>query len=167
MSTVITSDKPSAGWGLRHLNDGREIPEVAFGSWQAQDRSDIPVEDQVSLALDKGFIHIDTAQTYRYVGQEGSAARAEPARAGSGEAEEGRSSDLGLMVGLRICRNEAEVGQAIKDFDGPKPWVTTKWSGTDDKGVWQSLDESLAKVSRSSVARRPPPRLNRPSLTGS
>lgn len=66
MSTEYLSEKkPHAGWGLRRLNDGREIPEIGFGSWQAQDRSTIPVEDQVELALERGFVHLDTAQVYR------------------------------------------------------------------------------------------------------
>ena len=42
------------------LNDGREIPQIGFGTWK------IPKEvcsSQVDQAIDLGFDHIDTAQS--------------------------------------------------------------------------------------------------------
>ncbi|ORY23710.1 NADP-dependent oxidoreductase domain-containing protein [Naematelia encephala] len=88
------------------LNDGRVIPQIGFGSWK------IPKEvctGEVEQAIDVGFDHLDTAQTYR---------------------------------------NEEEVGQAIKESGLARKelWITTKWSGTDDKGPAQSCSESLEKI---------------------
>ncbi|KAK4688318.1 hypothetical protein P7C73_g1796, partial [Tremellales sp. Uapishka_1] len=44
--------------------------------------------------------------------------------------------------------NEEEVGQAIKEsgLSRKELWITTKWSGTDDKEPRQSCEESLAKL---------------------
>lgn len=88
------------------LNDGRKIPQIGFGSWK------IPKDvctGEVDQAIDVGFDHLDTAQTYR---------------------------------------NEEEVGQAIKEsgLSRKELWITTKWSGTDDKDPKQSCEESLAKL---------------------
>lgn len=58
---VIDAVEP-AGWGYRLLNDGRELYELGFGSWQIGDRSDTTVQDQVNLALELGYVHFDTAQ---------------------------------------------------------------------------------------------------------
>lgn len=42
-------------------------------------------------------------------------------------------------------RNEEEVGQGIKE-SGEKVWLTTKWSGTDNKSIRESINDSLTKV---------------------
>ena len=43
-------------WGVIELNDGRKIPEVAFGSAKGR------TVDHLVAALDAGFTHLDTAQ---------------------------------------------------------------------------------------------------------
>lgn len=107
------------------LNDGHRIPAIAFGSWK------IPKEVtayQVGQAVDVGFDHIDTAQ--------------------------GRSSDRSFFTSTKILTtrivyyNEEEVGQAIKEsgLSRNELWVTTKWSGIDEKGARQSIGESLEKL---------------------
>ncbi|KAL7410205.1 Aldo/keto reductase [Mrakia frigida] len=45
------------------LNDGRKIPEIAYGSWTLGNGRE--VIDQVEQGLDTGFDHLDTAQVYR------------------------------------------------------------------------------------------------------
>lgn len=47
-----------------------------------------------------------------------------------------------------MYRNEEQVGQAIKEAGLARKdlWVTTKWSGVDDKGAQQSINESLEKL---------------------
>ncbi|CED84688.1 Aldo/keto reductase family proteins [Phaffia rhodozyma] len=66
------SDKTSAHVPVVKLNDGREIPQIAFGTWK------IP-EDvctlQVTQAVELGFSHIDTAQAYRNEAEVGKAIR--------------------------------------------------------------------------------------------
>ncbi|EIN04776.1 Aldo/keto reductase [Punctularia strigosozonata HHB-11173 SS5] len=49
-------------WNSRKLNDGRTIPEIAFGTWTLGNGQD-PI-DYVDNALDAGFSHLDTAQAY-------------------------------------------------------------------------------------------------------
>lgn len=44
------------------LNDGVAIPQLGFGVWQVPPGK--PVIDAVSVALDAGYRHIDTAQMY-------------------------------------------------------------------------------------------------------
>lgn len=49
-------------FGTRTLNDGNEMPEIAFGSgskWKGHD-----VADYVSQAIEVGFSHLDTAEVY-------------------------------------------------------------------------------------------------------
>ncbi|KAI5478666.1 NADP-dependent oxidoreductase domain-containing protein [Pseudohyphozyma bogoriensis] len=105
-------EKSASGWGLIELNDGRKIPEIGWGSWTAG--SGQTVVDQVYQAIDTGFDHIDTAQTYR---------------------------------------NEAEVGQGIKEaaLSRKDLWVTTKWTKVDGKGIDQSVHESLEKLKLKSL----------------
>ena len=103
------------------LNDGRKIPQIGFGSWK------IPKPDaagQVDQAIEVGFDHIDTAQ--------------------GGQV-------LWLKERLAdsvVYYNEEEVGQAIKESGLARSelWVTTKWSGVEDKSPGQSIDESLEKL---------------------
>ncbi|KIO23259.1 hypothetical protein M407DRAFT_214936 [Tulasnella calospora MUT 4182] len=50
-------------FGKVTLNDGREIPEIAFGTgsvWKRQDATPF-----VAQALQSGFVHVDTAQAYQ------------------------------------------------------------------------------------------------------
>lgn len=43
-------------WGTRKLNDGRELPEIGFGTWTAG--AGQTVVDQVEQAIETGFDHI-------------------------------------------------------------------------------------------------------------
>ncbi|KAL8277364.1 hypothetical protein RQP46_010204 [Phenoliferia psychrophenolica] len=99
-------------WGTVTLNDGRKLPEIGWGSWKVG--SGDTVVDQVEQAIEVGFNHIDTAQTYG---------------------------------------NETEVGDGIREsgLDRKDIWLTTKWSGTDGKGIQQSIHESLEKLGVKSV----------------
>jgi len=57
-------------FGTFKLNDGNEIPAIAYGTGTANAGKD--VGDLVELALETGFTHIDTAQIYKneaYVGE--------------------------------------------------------------------------------------------------
>lgn len=50
-------------WTTITLNDGTSIPNIAFGTWTlGNGRTPI---DQVDQAIETGFDHIDTAQSYR------------------------------------------------------------------------------------------------------
>lgn len=49
-------------WDKITLNDGRLLPEIGWGSWKVG--SGQTVVDQVEQAIETGFNHIDTAQTY-------------------------------------------------------------------------------------------------------
>lgn len=51
----------------------------------------------------------------------------------------------------QIYFNEDKVGEALELFDGPKPWVTTKWSGAGGKGIEESIHESLDFLKLKSV----------------
>ncbi|KAJ9098979.1 hypothetical protein QFC20_005797 [Naganishia adeliensis] len=88
------------------LNDGRQIPEIGFGTWKIP--QDV-TSQQVQQGIEVGFDHVDTAQVYR---------------------------------------NEVEAGQGIRDtgLKREQLWITTKWSGVDDKPVRQSCLESLEKL---------------------
>jgi len=100
------------------LNDGRKIPQIGFGSWK------IPKDvctGQVDQAIDIGFDHIDTAQgTFICI----------------------------ASCSLPVYHNEEEVGQALKESGLARKeyWLTTKWSGLDNKNARQSCEESLEKL---------------------
>ena len=100
------------------LNDGRKIPQIGFGSWK------IPKDvctGQVDQAIDIGFDHIDTAQgTFICI----------------------------AFCSLPVYHNEEEVGQALKESGLARKeyWLTTKWSGLDNKNARQSCEESLEKL---------------------
>lgn len=47
------------GWGYRTLNDGRQLPEIGYGSWLIG--SGGTVVDQVEQAIEVGFSHIGTS----------------------------------------------------------------------------------------------------------
>ena len=53
-------------WGMKKLDDGRSMPEIAFGSATVRhpDAKAKTVDDLVA-ALDVGFSHLDTAQRKR------------------------------------------------------------------------------------------------------
>jgi len=50
-------------WDLIKLNDGHQIPSIAFGTWKLGNGQG--TTDTVETALSVGFDHIDTAQIYR------------------------------------------------------------------------------------------------------
>jgi len=50
-------------WELISLNDGHQIPSIAFGTWKLGNGQG--TTDTVETALGVGFDHIDTAQSYR------------------------------------------------------------------------------------------------------
>ena len=104
------------------LNDGSKIPSIAYGS------SGIPLDqtpDQIDMAIDVGFEHIDTAQGKSHIHQ--------------------NNSDSSLYSAYR---NELETGKGIKasGLSRKEIWVTTKWSNIDNKKPRQSCEESLDKL---------------------
>ncbi|KIJ19621.1 aldehyde reductase [Paxillus involutus ATCC 200175] len=60
-------------WDLIRLNSGYYIPSIAFGTWTLGNGQS-PI-DQVEQALDNGFNHVDTAQSYRNEAEAGTALR--------------------------------------------------------------------------------------------
>jgi len=60
-------------WGKIKLNNGTEIPNIAFGTWTAGNGQQST--DQVEQALGVGFDHVDTAQVYRNEAEAGQALR--------------------------------------------------------------------------------------------
>jgi len=60
-------------WENIKLNDGTEIPSIAFGTWRIGNGQG-PI-DQVDQAFSVGFDHIDTAQAYRNEEEAGIAIR--------------------------------------------------------------------------------------------
>ncbi|KAJ7119705.1 NADP-dependent oxidoreductase domain-containing protein [Mycena epipterygia] len=60
-------------WDSIQLNDGREIPSIAFGTWK-MGNGDGPIS-QVDQAISVGFSHVDTAQSYRNEAEAGIAIR--------------------------------------------------------------------------------------------
>ncbi|KII85495.1 hypothetical protein PLICRDRAFT_69888, partial [Plicaturopsis crispa FD-325 SS-3] len=60
-------------WGTIKLNDGHTIPGIAFGTWKLGNGQS-PI-DQVDQALDVGFSHVDTAQSYGNEAEAGKALR--------------------------------------------------------------------------------------------
>ncbi|WWC57732.1 uncharacterized protein I303_100266 [Kwoniella dejecticola CBS 10117] len=62
----------------------------------------------------------------------------------------GQAIDLGFdhLDTAQVYRNEEEVGQAIKESGLARKdlWITTKWSGVDDKDPLTSVKESLEKL---------------------
>jgi len=105
------------------LNDGRKIPQIGFGTWK------IPQEvtaAQVDQAVEVGFDHIDTAQG----------------------ALIGNIPPAYVRSLIIVYRNEEQVGQAIKEGGLARKdlWITTKWSGVDDKDAQVSINESLEKL---------------------
>ncbi|KAF7350829.1 Aldo-keto reductase [Mycena sanguinolenta] len=58
-----TTDSDSMTWKKHKLNDGYEIPGLAFGTWRIG-RGEVPTS-QVRQAVAVGVSHIDTAQLYR------------------------------------------------------------------------------------------------------
>ena len=106
------------------LNDGRRIPNLAFGTGSALKRQDVTA--QVLAALKAGFTHIDTAQAYRNEQTVGKALE---------EFFKGRKGEAGVDVEKGFCRREQRE----------EVWVTTKLgSGTD--GAVGELLKSLEKV---------------------
>lgn len=92
---------------------------------------------QVDQAIHLGFEHIDTAQscTSVLISNGGDRARADP--------------PLSRLLGLVWTDgNEVQAGEAIRGsgLSREEIWVTTKWSGIDDKSPRQSCEESLQKV---------------------
>jgi hypothetical protein len=126
------------GVGTSLLNDGRKIPNLAFGTGSVMKGSD--VSGYVTSALKAGFIHIDTAQAYR------------------NEASVGEG--LENWISIRKRRHDGDVEKSYyedveksqcqpRSFQGLQErgdvWVTTKYSGG-PKGPLEELKDSLSKV---------------------
>ncbi|WVQ64437.1 uncharacterized protein L199_002603 [Kwoniella botswanensis] len=62
----------------------------------------------------------------------------------------GQAIDVGFdhLDTAQVYRNEEEVGQALKESGLARKdvWITTKWSGVDDKDPKTSCEESLQKL---------------------
>ncbi|WWC97436.1 hypothetical protein V866_004316 [Kwoniella sp. B9012] len=62
----------------------------------------------------------------------------------------GQAIDVGFdhLDTAQVYRNEEEVGQALKESGLARKdvWITTKWSGVDDKDPKTSCEESLRKL---------------------
>ncbi|KAH9919527.1 NADP-dependent oxidoreductase domain-containing protein [Fomitopsis serialis] len=61
-------------WSPIRLNDGTEIPSIAFGTWKLGNGQ--TTMERVNQALEVGFTHIDSAQVYRNESEAGDALRA-------------------------------------------------------------------------------------------
>jgi diketogulonate reductase-like aldo/keto reductase len=121
--------------GSTKLNDGRYIPNLAFGSGSAMRGKD--ASGPVLAALTAGFRHVDTAQAYRNEETVGSAIHEwfddDVALAyQEGETTEYRSSSHSVTNSTSSSNRE--------DI-----WVTTKYNG-DELGPLKSLQESLEKA---------------------
>jgi diketogulonate reductase-like aldo/keto reductase len=106
------------------LNDGRRIPNLAFGTGSALRGRDATV--QVVVALKAGFIHIDTAQIYQNEQSVGMALR-EYFKSHGGD------MDGDVEKGLHRPKRREDV------------WVTTKLSNGTDRAIGE-LQKSLKKV---------------------
>ena len=110
--------------GHTELNDGRAIPNLAFGTGSAFRGKD--VYDTVTAALKAGFRHIDTAQAYHNEDSVGQAikdwTKSESCLENSGDEEKLQSAN--------------ERGQL---------WITTKYSGG-PAGPYKELKSSLQRV---------------------
>lgn len=106
------------------LNDGRRIPNLAFGTGSALRDQDASA--QVIAALNAGFTHIDTAQVYH------------------NEQTVGKALD----EFFKSRKNKTDV-DVEKGFYSPKRreaiWVTTKL-GNGSAGAVGELHKSLEKV---------------------
>lgn len=106
------------------LNDGRRIPNIAFGTGSVLKGEDVTT--QVVAALKAGFTHIDTAQFYRNEQTVGKA--------------------LNEFFKSHKDKNDVEVE---KGFYRPKRreaiWVTTKL-GNGTAGAVGELYQSLKRV---------------------
>ncbi|KAJ7770284.1 NADP-dependent oxidoreductase domain-containing protein [Mycena maculata] len=60
-------------WETFKLNDGHQIPAIAFGTWKLGNGAS--TISQVDQALSVGFSHVDTAQLYRNESEAGTAIR--------------------------------------------------------------------------------------------
>lgn len=116
--------------GSTPLNDGRHIPNLAFGTGTALKGKD--AQDAVRAALYAGFRHVDTAQIY---GNEESV--------GNGLGD--WLGDEGERKEAICCRGDLEVGMGVKANRREDLWVTTKYGGG-AKGPFEELKESLRKV---------------------
>jgi len=67
----VVADMP---WNTIKLNDGTEIPSIAFGTWKLGNGQ--TTIERVNQALEVGFTHIDSAQVYRNEREAGDALRA-------------------------------------------------------------------------------------------
>jgi diketogulonate reductase-like aldo/keto reductase len=110
------------------LNDGRYIPNLAFGTGSVLKRQDATA--QVLAALNAGFTHIDTAQMYQNEQTVGKA--------------------LSEFFKTRKDKTNVDVDVDVeKGFYSPKRreaiWVTTKL-GSGTAGAVGELRKSLEKV---------------------
>jgi diketogulonate reductase-like aldo/keto reductase len=105
------------------LNDGRRIPNLAFGTGSALFGRDVTA--QVVAALEAGFIHIDTAQAYR------------------NEQTVGRA--LKEFLGNHKNKMDVDVEKGLCHFGRGDIWVTTKL-GNGTCGAVGELQKSLEKA---------------------
>ena len=109
------------------LNDGNKIPFLAFGTGTSFVRKD--VTEPVSLAVEKGFTHLDCAQVRAY----------------------GIDWSFSVFtVGIQSYQNEDTLGAAIKASGKPRElfFITTKLSSALEPGdtVSDALRKSLSRL---------------------
>jgi diketogulonate reductase-like aldo/keto reductase len=111
-------------WDTVKLNDGHEIPTIAFGTWRIGN-GDSTVQN-VKTAIDTGFTHVGENMLLL------------------------SRNTKGLIYVLadtaQAYRNEVEAGVAIRQYPRDKVFVTTKWSGRDGLGAEESIHNSLKNV---------------------
>jgi len=141
-------------WDLIKLNDGHNIPSIAFGTWKLGNGQG--PTDQVDQALSVGFSHVDTAQAYRNEEEAGIAIR-ESGLARSDIFITTKYSGLnGLDIPTSINNSLKNLGVSYVDLyliHHPRlavPDIPTAWKQMEDlkeKGLVKSIGVSNFGVS--------------------
>ena len=129
------------------FSNGVEIPLIGLGVWQMSNEE---AEKSVAYALQNGYIHIDTARTYK--NEEG---------VGRGIKASGMNREDFFLTTKISARSKTydETKQDIEDslkalqtdyldlviIHAPRPWGETKEDGRwfeENKEVWRALEEA-------------------------
>ncbi|PVF96152.1 hypothetical protein CPB86DRAFT_523642 [Serendipita vermifera] len=120
--------------GSTKLNDGRHIPNLAFGTGSAMRGKD--AREAVLAALRAGFQHVDTAQAYQNEETVGSAI----------QEWFGNDTSVTYQAGDTVEYHLSRPGTRVTSPPRREDiWVTTKYNGN-ELGPLKSLEESLQKL---------------------